>query len=70
MNAMTYLKPGGVAVHTMEFSLTHVQPQQKWRSGSTSLWTRVDVIGLARDLCFLGFEVMPLRYERLIHAAF
>ena len=61
MNAMALLKPGGLAVHTFEFSLTHVAPAGAARHGGTSLWTRADVEGLARDLCFLGYEVLPLR---------
>ena len=62
MNAMEYLKPGGVAVHTMEFTLSNAVPQGQ-RFGSTSLWTKADLTGLARDLCALGYEVMPFRYK-------
>ena len=60
MNAMSYLKPGGVAIHTMEFTLSNAQSLTQ-RQGSTSLWTKLDVKGLARDLCLLGYEVSPLR---------
>lgn len=60
---MALLKPGGLAVHTFEFSLTHLAPRLAAgaRHGETSLWTKADVLGLARDLCFLGYEVLPPR---------
>lgn len=60
MNAMEYLKPGGVAVHTMEFTVSSLA-SGSYRHGWTALWTVADVKGLARDLCFLGYEVLPLR---------
>ena len=60
MNSIALLKPGGIAVHTFEFTLSSVRSLTQ-RHGETSLWTQADVEGLARDLCSLGYEVLPLR---------
>ena len=53
LKSMNLLKPGGVAVHTTEFTLS--SHDDTVSSGSTVLWRRKDVEELVQDLKGFGF---------------
>ena len=55
LKSMNFLRPGGVAVHTTEFTLSSVGPTVE--QGSTVMWRRSDVEELRADLRGFGFEV-------------
>lgn len=54
-NSMDLLKPGGVAVHTTEFTLT--SNTDTILRGPTALWRRQDVEVLRQDLFLLGYKI-------------
>ena len=53
LKSMNLLKPGGVAVHTTEFTLS--SNDDTITEGSTVLWRRTDVEELVQDLKGFGF---------------
>lgn len=61
-NAMRCLRPGGVAVHTMEFNL---RPQRSGhlRRGSTVLFERDDIERLSHRLQSNGHTVLPIDFD-------
>ena len=62
-NAMRCLKPGGTAVHTMEFNL-HAAQSGSLRTGSTVLFEEPDVLGLAQRLRDAGHQVAGIAFDR------
>ena len=54
IRSMLFLKPGGVAVHTTEFTLS--SRTHTIETGPTVLWRRKDVEELRDDLRALGFD--------------
>jgi hypothetical protein len=61
LNAMTTVKPGGIAIHTMEFTLSSLD--QTIEEGSTVFWRKGDILRLKHDLTHLGYIVFPIRWE-------
>lgn len=60
-NALEYLKPGGVAVHTTEFAfLSRERPIEE---SSTVLFTRSDFELLQRRLTLAGHSLAPLDFD-------
>ena len=62
-NAMRCLKPGGTAVHTMEFNL-HAAQSGSLRRGTTVLFEQADVLGLAQRLLEAGHWVCDITFDR------
>ncbi|KAJ1551589.1 hypothetical protein HK096_007610 [Nowakowskiella sp. JEL0078] len=60
LNSMDLLKPGGVAIHTTEFTLSSTGNTVD--SGVTVLWRKQDIEYLAQALIILGFDVFPLDF--------
>ncbi|KAJ3119229.1 hypothetical protein HK098_005674 [Nowakowskiella sp. JEL0407] len=61
LDAMTLLKPGGVAIHTTEFTLS--SNSKTVDVGWTAMWRKKDVEFLAESLKRLGYEVYPLDFN-------
>ncbi|KAJ1540521.1 hypothetical protein HK096_010842 [Nowakowskiella sp. JEL0078] len=60
IDAMDLLKPGGVAIHTTEFTLSSLDKTVD--TGITVLWRKQDVEYLVHSLKVLGFEVYPMDF--------
>lgn len=61
VNTMEYLKPGGAAVHTTEFTLSSLARTVK--RGETVLWRMNDVQTLRNDLIELGYAVEEVCWD-------
>ena len=61
VNSMEYLKPGGAAVHTTEFTLSSLR--RTVERGGTVLWRRDDVQTLRNDLIELGYTVEAMCWD-------
>ena len=59
-NQMKCLKPGGIAVHTTEFNLTH--EDETIEEGMTVIFRRRDIDELVRSLEAAGHHVEPVSY--------
>ena len=59
-NAMTYLNNGGVAIHTVEFTIS--SNSYTVEDGPTVLWCKHDVERLVKDLEILGYDVYPIHW--------
>lgn len=59
LNQMNTLKPGGVAVHTAEYTTTPGMP----RSGGTVYLTRDDILDLEQLAFQLGYELAPVDWS-------
>ena len=62
-SAMRCLRPGGTAVHTMEFNL-HAAQSGSLRTGSTVLFEEQDVLDLAQRLREAGHQVASIAFDR------
>jgi hypothetical protein len=60
ISSLDLLKAGGVAVHTMEFTLSSLD--KTLETGSTVLWRKKDIEQLVRDLKILGYKVYPIHW--------
>jgi hypothetical protein len=60
VKSMKALKPGGVAVHTTEFSLSGVGKEDP---GNICFWTKADVDRLGDALSRAGYALLPVQYE-------
>jgi hypothetical protein len=60
INSLDLLKAGGVAVHTMEFTLSSLD--KTIETGGTVLWRKKDIEQLVRDLEILGYKVFPIHW--------
>jgi len=60
LNAMDLLKPGGVAIHTVEFTLNSLE--ETLETGATVLWRKQDIEKMVSDLERLGYKVFPVYY--------
>jgi hypothetical protein len=61
INSLDVLKPGGIAIHSMEFTLSSLD--ETYETGRTVFWRKRDVEQVVRDLDILGHEVFPLHFE-------
>ena len=59
--AMNCLKPGGVAVHTMEFNLT--SSFDTLHRGNVSVLRSIDLIEIAENLAWQGHRIEPLDFR-------
>ncbi|KAI8814417.1 hypothetical protein BJ742DRAFT_785234 [Cladochytrium replicatum] len=60
LNSMDMLAPGGVAIHTVEFTLSSDGKTVDF--DNTVLWRKQDFERLAASLRHLGYEVFPIAY--------
>lgn len=60
LNAMDLLKPGGVAFHSVEFTVSSLD--RTLESGATVLWRKRDIEELVADLSVLGYHVFPVHF--------
>ena len=67
LKSMNLLKPGGVAIHTTEFTLS--SNEDTLSSGSTVLWRRKDVEELVQDLKGFGFATRGVCFSSGRHPA-
>jgi len=61
LNSLDYLKPGGAAVHTTEFTLSSLQ--RTVERGGTVLWRKRDMETLHDDLVELGYTIEPICWD-------
>eukprot|EP01102_Stenamoeba_stenopodia_P021206 TRINITY_DN847_c0_g1_i4.p1 TRINITY_DN847_c0_g1~~TRINITY_DN847_c0_g1_i4.p1 ORF type:complete len:349 (+),score=61.99 TRINITY_DN847_c0_g1_i4:127-1173(+) len=61
LNSMELLKPGGIAFHTVEFTLS--SSQETLETGNIVLWRKQDVEVLIRDLRTLGYKPFPITFH-------
>lgn len=61
--SMRYLRPGGLAVHTMEFNLRPAR-SGRLRSGSTVLFEEADIRTLGNRLRQAGHELLPVDFDQ------
>jgi hypothetical protein len=60
INSLDLLKAGGVAVHTMEFTLSSLD--NTIETGGTVLWRKQDIEQLVSDLKILGYKIFPIHW--------
>ena len=61
LNSLQLLKPGGIAVHTVEFNVASLTTTTEERM--TSIWRKSDMERLSQDVERLGYQMYPLRWE-------
>ncbi|UJR12410.1 hypothetical protein I4U23_016587 [Adineta vaga] len=60
IDAMATVKPGGMAIHTLEFTISSLE--ETIEEGHTVIWSKRDVLRLKRDLTLLGYSVFPIQW--------
>lgn len=62
INSLACLKPGGVAVHTTEFSMS--SHTEHFEHAQSAIYSRYLILNLINDIRLLGYDVKPIQFQR------